>query len=285
MLVSMKQMLIKARQEGYAVICPSTESEACMAAMIETAEEYRSPIIMGIRYDTFGADMPIYLEFARMRAQRATVPVAINLDHGATFKQAVDAIHWGFTSVMVDFSRMEFEEHIRQMSEVVKVAHACGVSVEAELGQVGLGDINDKLRNNGDGHCAVETIYTDPALAAEFVERTDVDCLAVSIGNKHGDYVGTPHIDFERLQAIADATPIPLVLHGGSGTGDENLARACRMGICKINVGTELRTNAADAIRNADVKLANFKGFKLMKQAYQEPIARHMKLYGSIGKA
>lgn len=286
MLVSMKEMLIKARKEGYAVIAPSTESEACMAAMVETAVECRSPLIINIRFDAFPEkDLPFYVDIARRRAQMADVPIAINLDHGSTYEQAIKAIHYGFTSVMVDYSRFPFDEHVSMIKEIIQVAHNCGVSVEAEFGQVGLGDINDTLRNNGQGHCAVETILTDPQQAAKFVELTGTDCLAVSIGNKHGAYVGEPYIDFERLEAIAAATDIPLVLHGGSGTGDENLARACRMGISKVNVGTELRTNAADFVRNAEVKVANFKGFKLMKEGYKEPIARHMKLYGSIGKA
>ena len=156
-------------------------------------------------------------------ADKANVPVAINLDHGATYEDAIDAIAAGFTSIMVDRSSLPYEENVAQVKELVKVAHATGVSVEAELGHVGQGD-NYAV----DGKQAL----TDPAEAKKYIEETGIDMLAVAVGTAHGEYIGTPHIDFDRLAAIKEAVgqDFPLVLHGGSGSGDENLAKACTMG-------------------------------------------------------
>ena len=287
MLVSMKPILDKARAEGYGVIAPSIDSEPCIEAAIEAAEELRSPVILNIHHFTFD-DMDLMIHLARLRAERASVPVAINEDHGETYEDAIQCIHWGFTSIMPDRSKLSFEENVAQVSELVKIAHACGVSVEAELGHVGMAS---EIEAGGSKHntselFSLESVKTDPDLAAEYVRRTGVDCLAVSIGNRHGPFPKgvQPCIDFELLEKLKNAVSVPLVLHGGSGTGDENLAKACRMGICKINVGTELRRGAADKVLNLE-KGKYYWTYDLVKAGYKEKLIYHMNLFGSAGKA
>jgi fructose-bisphosphate aldolase, class II len=163
------------------------------------------------------------------------------------------------------------------VAEIVKVAHACGVSVEAELGHVGVG-----LQYEIDRNAAL----TDPALAKEYVERTGVDFLAIAIGTAHGVYSGTPYLDFPRLAEIAAIVDIPLVLHGGSGTGDENLAKACTMGISKVNVGTECRHGAANIMRDDEHKEEAYaRPYRTINKGYKAVILHYMELFGSVGKA
>ena len=279
MLVTMKEMLQKARKEGYGVIAPSIhDSVANIAMAVEAAEELKSPVILNIGYGAFPEkDLEFNVRIARMFAERASVPVAINQDHGATYEQTMRCIHYGYTSVMPDRSMLSFEDNIREVAEIVKVAHACGVSVEAELGHVGVGLQYDVDRN---------AALTDPKMAKEYVERTGVDCLAVAVGTAHGVYSGTPYLDFPRLAEIAATVDVPLVLHGGSGTGDENLAKACTMGISKINVGTECRHGAANIMRNDEFKNdAYARPFRTINNGYKAVILHYMKLFGSVEKA
>jgi len=280
MLQTMKEMLIKAQKGHYAVLAPSVAGHCSIDVAIRAAEKYRAPIILNINFKIFREeDLPFVIQYARARAMNASVPVAINLDHSKTYEQAVKAIHFGYTSIMVDRSDKPFEENVAQVAELVKVAHAVGVSVEAELGHVGRGDSADSFMYE-------ESVMTDPSEAAEYVEKTGCDFLAVSIGNSHGVYSkGIPHIDFDRLEAIRKVVSVPLVLHGGSGTGDENLARACQSGICKVNVGTELRMAAAKNVQECDQALLHRDIYKHIEKGYEDEIIRHIKLFGSEGKA
>ncbi len=277
MLVSMKEMLQKARREGYAVIAPSIhDSDSNVAMAIEAAEELKSPVILNIGYKAF-TDLEFQIHIARMRAERAKVPVAINQDHGATYEDSMRCIHYGYTSVMPDRSMLSFEDNIHEVAQIVKVAHACGVSVEAELGHVGIGQQYKIDR---------DAALTDPTLAKEYVERTGVDCLAIAIGTAHGVYNGTPYLDFPRLAEIMAVVDVPLVLHGGSGTGDENLAKACTMGISKVNIGTACRHGAANIMRNDDSRNdAYARPFRTISLGYKTVILHYMKLFGSVGKA
>ena len=292
MLYTMKYILDKALEGHYGVIAPSIRNEACIRAAIQAAEELDSPVIINICYGALGDPTKEFFQFfgeiARQYAMRTRIPCAINLDHGTGFEQCAEAIHAGFTSVMIDSSVNPFEKNVADTAEVVRMAHATGVSVEAELGHVGIGDKdNDMLGKSS--QTTEWSALTDPAEVKEFVERTGVDCLAVSIGNAHGPYAKNiiPHIDFELLQKIREAAPdLPLVLHGGSGTGDENLAKACQMGICKVNVGTELETGAMMAVVNQYNTIGKCRGvFDTMREGYKAQIIRHMKLFGSVGKA
>lgn len=279
MLVTTNEMLQKARREGYGIIAPTIlDSDSNVEMAIEAAEEMKSPVILNIGYKAFPEkDLAFHIRIARMWAERATVPVAINQDHGSTYEQAMRCIHYGYTSIMPDRSRLPFEENISEVSRIVKVAHSCGVSVEGELGRVAAGTKYDVDRDAG---------LTNPKLAREYVERTGVDSLAIAIGTAHGRYRGVPYLDFVRLKEIAAAVNIPLVLHGGSGTGDENLAQACRMGICKVNVGTECRHSAAEHIRSDKYTTEAYeRPFRTINMGYKAVILHYMKLLGSVGKA
>lgn len=168
------------------------------------------------------------------------MPVAVHLDHGSTFKRCMEAIRAGFTSVMYDASAKPFEQNLMETAEIVKAAHSVGVSVEAELGHVA--NINE---DPGE-----DNIYTDPALAEEFVKRTGVDCLAVAFGTVHGLYVKQPRLDLSIVTQISEKTGIPLVMHGGSGVSGDNYRRAIKEGICKINYYTYMNTAGGNAARS-----------------------------------
>ncbi len=289
MLVNMKEMLEKARREGYAVIAPSIESEQCIAAAIEVAEEMRSPLILSIRINAFDDDLEFYIGIARMHAIRATVPVAINLDHGRCIEDNIRAIHYGYTSMMVDRSAKPYEENVKEVAEMVKLAHMCGMTVEGELGE--LGWTAECLANSVSAKYVsadeMEQELTSPDMAADFVNRTGVDCLAVSLGNKAGVAPDSPDykpLDLDLLKEIASKTPIPLVLHGSSGAGKDVMQQAVKLGISKVNVGTNLRGNAGKKILSDPVRAKRWV-FQDAKAGYKEPIADYMRLFGSVGKA
>ena len=291
MLVTMKEILDKARAEAYGVIAATMFDEGNIRVAIEAAEEKNSPIILNFNLSTDfvknDKNAKIYLDVARLRASQANVPVAINADHCRNFETAMRAIHLGFTSVMIDSSTFPFEENVARTLEVVKAAHAVHMSVEAELGCVGVGNADDPevMRSMGDKPTA--NVYTDPTQAKEFVERTGVDALAISIGNAHGPYAKgiTPHIEFELLEKIAKETSVPLVLHGGSGTGDENLSKACKLGISKINVATDLMI--AQVKRFEETATGSFSRFRFEEalEAYKNEIKRYIDVFGSENKA
>ena len=278
MLVTMKDILVRASRENYGVAAPNVGHELDARAMIEAAEEHNAPIILDIAFFS-SPNVVFYCDYLRRMAQMAKVPVAINQDHGATFEQAIWAIRAGMTSIMVDRSTLPFEENIAQVAEIVRIAHAVGVSVEAELGHVGSGS-NYEV----DG----VTGLTEPSEVKEYIERTGVDCLAVAIGTSHGVYSGTPHLDFDRLTKIKKIVgpEFPLVLHGGSGTGDEKLQKACTMGINKVNIATDMFKAAAKDLTEANlVEKEYYKVFDIPKQAMKRRIGELITLFGGDGKA
>ena len=278
MLVTMKELLEDAYQGGYAVCAANVWYDASTMAALDAAEEMDSPLILNYNYNP---NVYRWMDYAKLWASKTRVPVAINHDHGATYEEAMNCIHAGFTSVMADRSSLPFEENIAQVAEIVKVAHACGVTVEGELGHVGSARTDD---NNN------QALYTDPDQAAEYVERTGVDCLAVAIGTAHGQYNKgiTPKIDFERLAAIEEKVHIPLVLHGGSGSGDENLAKAAKTAICKINIFTDNHEASKQAIAKAwEEKPGIFLPFldDIGYFAFKKSLKYYLELFGSAGKA
>ncbi len=285
----MKDILVKARKEGYGVIATSIFNAELIKSAITAAENRRSPLILNInltnRFVLDDQDLEFIAYVARQRAMRASVPVAFNLDHGKDIETVARAIRNGFTSVMIDASSKPYEENVRITSEVVKLAHLNGIPVEAELGCVGVGDPNCLIEGK-----TLESTMTDPLMVKDFVEKTDCDFLAVSIGNAHGPYAKNiiPHIDFDRLQKIAEITPIPLVLHGGSGTGDENLSKACRMGISKINVATDLlKAGVSNTLEEyeKDNNLGRLRWFDNYSAAYEKMAEYYIDVFGSAGKA
>ena len=212
------------------------------------------------------------------------IPVILNLDHGTSFDAVMKAIRLGFTSVMFDGSGLSYEENIRQTAEVVKMCHALGISVEAELGAVG-GDEGGSLYGSCDS-----SKFTDPSKATDFVTRTGIDALAVAIGNAHGKYRGEPKLDFPRLQAIQEQTGLPLVLHGGSGISDADFRKAISLGIHKINFYTGMSQNALVAVEQAMQhretaydELAHM--LMGIEAAIQKTVEEQMQIFGSAGKA
>ncbi len=234
MLVNMKQMLEKAKEEKYGVGFFNAVNLEMARAVIETAEELRSPVIVGTA--------EILLPFMELKdvagylipmAKEASVPVCVHYDHGLTFERCMEALRLGFTSIMYDCSTKEYEENLSLVKEMVKICHAMDVTVEGELGHVGDNAGSGKLENPSD-------YFTDPDLAEEYVKKTGVDALAVAVGNAHGDYAFPPKLDFDRIKEISDRTGIPLVLHGGSGLSDDDFRTAVKLGVSKINIFTDI---------------------------------------------
>lgn len=279
MLVTMKEILDKASAENYGVAAPNVTSELDARAFIEAAEQLKAPIIIDIA-ELACKDMFFLGHLVRGLAQQSNVPVAINLDHGGNLTEVYSAIQAGFTSVMFDRSSASFEENAKQVKEVVDIAHAVGVSVEAELGHVGQASQYELDRD------AALTSVED---AVRFIEYTGVDCLAVAVGTAHGIYPKgfVPYLDFDRLVEIKKATNnFPLVLHGSSGTDDESMKKACQLGINKININGELCQAAAEAVQAAYFEGNNvYNVYNIARDAAKEKLIEKMKLYGCEGKA
>lgn len=262
MLVNTKKMLNEAKKYSYAIPSPDFINQNMIKAYIEVAEELKVPALISI---SEGLSKYMCLEEAfaisKYYAEKALVPVAIHLDHGKHVEFVKKAVDIGFTSVMIDASSDNFAENVRKTKEVVEYAHKYNVTVEAEIGHVGSG-INYE-DESGD-----TTVYTERNDLVEFVKQTNVDSVAVSIGTAHGLYFGTPKINFERLKELRDAVSIPLVLHGGSSTGDENLRKCAELGISKINIFTDICRAGAIAINDSktdDYKLQIEVADKAMK--------------------
>lgn len=233
-LVTAKELLIKAQEGGYAVGAFNVENMEMVQAVVEAAEELKSPVIMQTTPSTIKyAGLEYYYANAKAAADKASVPVVIHLDHGNSFDLAMQALRTGYTSIMIDGSHESFEDNIKVSKAVADACRPSGISVEAELGKVG--GKEDDL-DGGDNNP-----YTDPAEAKEFVDRTGVDSLAVGIGTAHGIYKGEPMIQFDVLSQIRDAVDVPLVLHGTSGVPDEAVKECINRGICKVNYATDLR--------------------------------------------
>ncbi len=272
MLVPMHLILKHAMQEQYGVAAPNVYDAESVGACFEAAMELRAPMIVAVggRFD-----LELMGDVTRHYAKRhPEVPVALNLDHGATFEMAVSAIKAGFTSIMVDRSQAPLEDNIRETAEIVRMAHAVGVTVEGEIGHVGQGLNYREERQKG---------LTETGEAVEYWRRTGVDCLAIAIGTAHGHYAGVPCLDFDRLVSIREAVDVPLVLHGGSSTGDENLSKAVRLGITKVNLSTDLLVAGGRAARQHCDRETNPKIRDIVssgRQGYKSELIRYMRLFG-----
>jgi len=236
-------LLAHARQHGYAVPSFCTWNAEVLEVVLQTAQRLQAPVIVMAGPVEFGLLRPrILAPIARQLLDIYPVTAALHLDHGDTPEIVDDCLAAGFTSVMLDYSARSYQENVAALRAVVARAHPCGVSVEAEIGHVGR---VDNISIEGER----ASTFTEPADAAAFVEATGVDALAISIGNAHGQYTHLPHFDFPRLAAIQHATRIPLVLHGGSGTPDDELRQAIELGIAKVNVATDLIAAVRSSLR------------------------------------
>ena len=235
MLVTTKEMLLDAQKNHYGVGAFNVENLEFVMAVLAAAEETKSPVIMQTTPGTIKtAGLDYFYGMVKAAAERATVPVALHLDHGDGYDRCMQAFRTGYTSVMIDGSHETFEDNIALTKSVADAGKAMGVPVEAELGKVG-GKEDDGPAVEG------ENPYTDPAEAKEFVERTGCTSLAIGVGTAHGVYTETPHIQQDVVKAIREVVDVPLVLHGTSGVLDEQVAEAVKNGICKVNYATELR--------------------------------------------
>lgn len=240
-LVTSKNMLLDAREGGYAVGAFNVENMEMVKAVIAAAEELHAPVMLQttpstIKYGT----LETYAALVAAEAKKATVPVCLHLDHGSSYELAIAAIEAGYTSVMIDGSGESFEDNIAVTKRVVEVAKEKGIPVEAELGKVG--GKEDDLEAEADTN-------TDPQEAKEFAERTGVDSLAIAIGTAHGFYAGTPVLDKQRVSDIKALIDTPLVLHGASGLSEEDVKECVARGMCKVNFATELRAAYTDAVK------------------------------------
>ena len=285
MLVPFHTILQDAYKNHYAVGAFNCLSVEQVMGAIKAAEELRSPIILQlaeVQFPSAPMEMmaPIFLEAART----ASVPVAVHLDHGQSLETCVKAIKLGFNSVMFDGANLPFEENVEQSAQIVRIAKAVGVDVEAELGKVG-----DTGFGGGEGTGdAQPDVFTDVEESVAFVSRTGVDALAIAIGNLHGRYVATPELNIERLKEIAAANGLPLVLHGGSGTSEEDFKSCIHNGISKVNVATALQMAIAQEI-SAYVSQAQNPDYLKMKDimidATCQAVKQHILLFESNGRA
>lgn len=283
MLMSGTDLLAVAHENGFAVPAFNISDYAMLQGIVDISEEKRAPLIVAIHPDEFGHTGPDIMPAVIAAAHRASVPVAIHWDHGATVEQMIQAIQAGFTSVMIDASMLDFEENVALTKAAVDVAHAVGVSVEAELGTIGKTDAEAE-----DG--ADQIIYTDPEQAKEFVERTGVDSLAVAIGTSHGIYPSwmKPELKLDLLTELAAALDVPLVLHGGSNNPDDEIGRAAGLGINKINISSDIKVAYHDAMREvlADAGLREPNSIQPRAIAAMKDVAAHkIDLFGAAGKA
>ena len=282
-LVSMKDMLIKAKAEKYAVGQFNINNLEFTQAILQAAQAENSPVILGVS-EGAGKYMGGFVAVVHMvkgliASYNITVPVAIHLDHGSSFEKCKEAIDAGFTSVMIDASHHSFEENVKITKEVVEYAHAKGVSVEAELGTVG---------GEEDGVTG-GIIYADPAECKSLVEQTAIDCLAPALGSVHGPYKGEPKLGFAEMEQIGNETGMPLVLHGGTGIPDEQIQRAISCGTAKINVNTENQIAATKAVRevlNNDQNVYDPRKYLIpAREAIKETVIGKMRVFGSSQKA
>lgn len=283
MYVSGKDMLLDAQRGGYAVGAFNFENMEMLQAIIGAAEEMRAPVMLQTTPSTVKyASVTMFSAMAREIAGRASVPVALHLDHGSSFELAEAAACAGYSSVMIDGSQLDFEGNIAISRSVVDMVAERGLNipVEGELGTVG---------GKEDSTVAHGIAYTEPDKAAEFAERTGISSLAVAIGTAHGVYKGVPHLDIDRLSDIRKVVSIPLVLHGASGVPDEQVRACVERGICKVNYATELRIAYSDGVKEFlreqpdafDPKKYGKRGMERVREA----VKSRMVICGCAGKA
>ena len=242
-ILSTREMLKKAQEGGYAVPAFNIHNLETLQVVIETAAELRSPVILAGTPSTIKyAGGEYIVAMAEVAAKEYDIPIAIHLDHFEDVDAIKHYVDIGFKSTMIDASHENYENNIRIVKEVVDYAHKFDATVEAELGRLG-GQEDDLVVDEKD------TMYTNPEQAKDFVEKTGIDSLAVAIGTAHGLYKGKAKLDFDRLKEIREKVDIPLVLHGASDVPDELVKKAIELGICKVNVATDLKIPFSDAVK------------------------------------
>jgi len=282
-LVTSKELLEGARKGHYAIGAFNANNMEMVQAIVAAAEAEGAPVILQVSQ---GAIRYAGLEYAaglvKIAAQKASVPVVLHLDHGTSFEQNMLCLWAGFTSLMYDGSKEPYEVNIATTRRIVEIAHICGLPVEAELGRV--------LQSaDGPSRREVQEALTDPEQAAEFVAETGVDSLAVAVGSVHGMREQEARLDVERIAALREKVPVPLVLHGSSGVEEESLRQAIQAGICKINVATHLNQAFTRGLRESlarmpeEVDPRNF--LSAAREEVVQPVREKIRLFGSSGVA
>jgi len=282
-LVSVDVLLKKAEAEGYAVGAFNCNNMEIVQAIVAAAEAEKAPVIIqasqgAIKY----AGLNYIVKLVEVAAESVSVPVALHLDHGTSFEQVIKCIRYGFSSVMIDGSKLPLTENIAITKKVMEIAKPLGVSVEAELGKIG-GTEDDITVSEK------EAMFTDPQEAKTFVDSTGVGSLAVAIGTAHGAYKGKPELDFERLKKIKELVKIPIVLHGSSGVPDEAIQKAIQLGVRKVNIDTNIRQAFMKGVKDVlAVKPEEIDPRKVLGPAREEMTAivrEKIRVFGSNGKA
>lgn len=282
-LVTTKEMLLKAQKEGYAVGAFNVENMEMVQAIVAAAEEVKAPVIIQTTPGTLKyADTDMFYGMVSAVAKKSSIPVALHLDHGNSYELAAKALRSGYTSIMIDGSKLPFEENVAVTVKTVEMAHAMGVPVEGELGTVGGKEDTHEVKDT-------EKSYTDPEEAKEYAERTGVDILAVGIGNSHGFYKGVPKLRFDILEKTKNLVGVPIVLHGASGIPDEDVKKATGLGICKVNFATELRDAFSKGVKeylSEDPDVYDPKKYnKVGRDRVKALVLHKMEVLNCVGKA
>lgn len=280
-LVSILPELKKAQANGYALPCFDTFEQLGTEGMFQAIEEKHAPCLVAIYAG--GVERPnanAFVSLVRALAKNGSTPISLILDHGGTFDQCMKALKLGFSDVMYDGSKLPIEENIATTKAIVRVAHAMGACVEAEIGHVGVGSNYDEFGGQGKG-------FTNPADVERFVAETGVDFLAVAIGTAHGVYKGEPKIDLELLDKIRERVSLPLVLHGGSGLSEAQFRGAIAHSISKVNIFTDLGMTAGAMMREAAAKgdSSYFSITGAAREAFHVRCGYYLDLFGATGKA
>lgn len=281
-LISNREMLLAAQRDGYAVPAFNVHNLETVQVVAETAAAMNSPVILAGTPGTFSyAGAEYLISICQEAARKYRIPLALHLDHHESREDIGDKVRAGIRSVMIDASHFPLAENIEKVRDIVRFCHAFDASVEAELGRLG-GQEDDMVVEEGD------SFFTDPIVAKHFVESTRIDSLAVAIGSAHGLYQGDPKLDFTRLEQIRHQVDIPLVLHGASGIPEDMVHKAIGLGICKVNIATELKIAFADAVKAyfAQHPDANDPRKYIVpgKQAMQKVVEEKIRICGSAGR-
>ncbi|XJZ26702.1 class II fructose-bisphosphate aldolase [Bacillota bacterium Lsc_1132] len=275
-LVKMKEILDHARKNNYGVGAFSVANMEMVVGAVKAAEQFRSPLILQIA-EVRLKHSPLAIIGPAMvaAAKTASVPVAVHFDHGLTEEKIREALEVGFTSIMYDGSHHPLDQNIAETNKMADIARSYGATVEAELGQVG---------GSEDGSVDLDIFITSTEEAKQFARETDIDALAVSIGNAHGVYKGDPNLRKDRLEEINDVLDIPLVLHGGSGISQQDFRACISLGICKINVATATFKSVIETVNNEAPFKDYFTYHERVIEAAAENVKRHMEMFQSAGR-
>ena len=278
MLVNLNDVLRDAKAKKYGVGLFNTTDTDMLQAVIEAAEETKSPVVIGTAEVLLPyGELQLIAPSVIAAAKRASVPVVVHYDHGLTFPRCMEALKLGFSSIMFDGSAGDYDVNVASTAEIVKICHNFGASVEGEIGHVGMGLAGDNEAADG---------YTKVEEALDFYNKTGVDALAVAIGTAHGPYKSKPKLDLQRLSDIANAVDVPLVLHGGSGLTDDDFRNAIANGISKVNIFTDLLFAGARAMKAGMDQNLDYLTIRNMRvEEIKKDVMKKMSLFGCCGHA